>query len=56
MGPGKIVDQENLINRVEKVAEGGGWREEKTGLHEREFIETRRHWFTGKSVIIPGVL
>ena len=20
--------------------------EERTGLHEREFIETRRHWFT----------
>ena len=25
---------------------GDGWREERTGLHEREFIETRRHWFT----------
>ncbi|MDK1015855.1 mannose-6-phosphate isomerase, partial [Cronobacter sakazakii] len=24
---------------------GDGWREERTGLHEREFIETRRHWF-----------
>ncbi|NOR27731.1 MAG: mannose-6-phosphate isomerase [Lutibacter sp.] len=38
--------KENLINRVEKVDEGNGWIEEKTGLHEREFIETRRHWFT----------
>lgn len=28
------------------VAKGDGWIEEKTGLHEREFIETRRHWFT----------
>lgn len=37
----------NLINRIEPVAEGEGWREEKTGLHELEFIETRRHWFTG---------
>ncbi len=37
----------NLVNRVQKVAEGPGWREEFTGLHEREFIETRRHWFTG---------
>lgn len=37
-----------LINRVEPVAEGEGWREERTGLHENEFIETRRHWFTGK--------
>ncbi len=37
----------NLINRVEKIAEGNGWIEERTGLHEKEFIETRRHWFTG---------
>lgn len=37
---------EHLVNRVEPVAEGDGWREERTGLHEREFIETRRHWFT----------
>lgn len=36
----------NLLNRVEKIAEGDGWREERTGLHETEFIETRRHWFT----------
>jgi mannose-6-phosphate isomerase class I len=37
----------SLINRVEPVAQGDGWREERTGLHELEFIETRRHWFTG---------
>jgi mannose-6-phosphate isomerase class I len=36
----------NLVDTVEPVAEGDGWREERTGLHEREFIETRRHWFT----------
>ena len=36
-----------LINRFEPVSQGEGWREERTGLHEREFIETRRHWFTG---------
>lgn len=35
-----------LINRVETVTEGDGWCEQRTGLHEREFIETRRHWFT----------
>ena len=35
----------NLVNRIEPVAQGDGWREERTGLHEREFIETRRHWF-----------
>lgn len=38
----------NLINQVEMIAEGDGWREERTGLHENEFIETRRHWFTDK--------
>ncbi|EJG2383595.1 class I mannose-6-phosphate isomerase [Raoultella ornithinolytica] len=37
---------DNLVNQVEHVAEGEGWREERTGMHEREFIETRRHWFT----------
>ncbi len=37
----------NLINRITPVAQGNGWCEERTGLHEREFIETRRHWFTG---------
>jgi mannose-6-phosphate isomerase class I len=39
--------RKNLVNRIEKVAEGNGWIEERTGLHELEFIETRRHWFTG---------
>ncbi len=37
--------QQNLINRMDQVSSGHGWREERTGLHEREFIETRRHWF-----------
>jgi len=36
-----------LINRFEIVREAEGWREERTGLHDLEFIETRRHWFTG---------
>lgn len=40
--------KDNLVNRVEPVSCGGGWRQERTGLHEREFIETRRHWFTEK--------
>jgi mannose-6-phosphate isomerase class I len=34
------------LNLVQPIAEGEGWREERTGLHELEFIETRRHWFT----------
>ena len=41
--------EKDLINCFEKLAEGDGWMEERTGLHEREFIETRRHWFS-KSV------
>jgi hypothetical protein len=36
----------SLVNQVTPVASGDGWREESTGLHELEFIETRRHWFT----------
>jgi hypothetical protein len=27
------------------VTDGKGWREERTGLHGLQFIETRRHWF-----------
>jgi mannose-6-phosphate isomerase class I len=36
----------NLVDRVRPIAAGDGWREESTGLHPLEFIETRRHWFT----------
>ncbi len=38
--------KKNLVNRIEKINEGDGWVEERTGLHEREFIETRRFWFS----------
>lgn len=38
--------KENLVNAVTEIASGDGWREERTGLHENEFIETRRHWFS----------
>ena len=38
--------ERELVNPIEQVAEGEGYIEERTGLHEREFIETRRHWFT----------
>lgn len=38
--------EEQLVNAVERVGEGQGWQEERTGLHELEFIETRRHWFS----------
>ena len=39
--------KEHLHNNIQALGSGDGWREERTGLHEREFIETRRHWFTG---------
>jgi mannose-6-phosphate isomerase class I len=37
--------RKNLVSRIESIGAGDGWREERTGLHELEFIETRRHWF-----------
>ena len=40
--------EDNALNLVEDVAFGDDWYEERTGLNELEFIETRRHWFTGK--------
>jgi hypothetical protein len=38
--------RENLVNPTRPIADGPEWREEATGLHSLEFIETRRHWFT----------
>lgn len=39
-----VTDQ--LVDQVDQIASGPGWAEERTGLHELEFIEVRRHWFT----------
>lgn len=44
----------HLIGQVCSVAAGDGWREERTGLHSLEFLETRRHWFTGPVVHDTG--
>jgi hypothetical protein len=52
LGPERT--KKELINTIEVIAMGEGWREERTGLHEREFIETRRHWFTGPVVHRTG--
>lgn len=35
----------NLVSPTVEVASGPGWVEERTGLHDLEFIEVRRHWF-----------
>jgi len=40
--------KKNLINQIQLIGQGDGWKEEKTGLYKSEFIETRRHWFTKK--------
>ncbi len=40
--------KENLVNHTEPLRTGDGWREEKTGARERNFIETHRCWFTKK--------
>jgi len=37
---------EQLVDKFTVIEEGNGWKEEKTGLHPNEFIETRRHTFT----------
>lgn len=38
--------KEHLVNHTTEIGSSDGWREERTGLHPNEFIETRRHWFT----------
>ena len=35
-----------LLNHVELISSGDGWKEERTGLHSSQFLETRRTWFT----------
>ena len=40
--------KDHLINQIEHIEAGDGWREERTGLDEGSFIETRRHWFSKK--------
>jgi mannose-6-phosphate isomerase class I len=37
----------SLINKVQVLTSNDHMTEERTGLHPREFIETRRHWFSG---------
>jgi mannose-6-phosphate isomerase class I len=39
----------NLVNQTELIYEGTDYTEEKTGLHEFEFIETRRFTSGGKT-------
>ena len=40
--------KQNALNLVSVIHEEEGIKEERTGLNELEFIETRRHWFNKK--------
>src|SRR5699024_1937105 len=37
--------EKNLVGQVDRIRQDGDVIEERTGLHELEFIEVRRHWF-----------
>ncbi|SIO29562.1 class I mannose-6-phosphate isomerase [Agromyces cerinus] len=37
--------EQNLVGQVQEIRREPGLVEERTGLHELEFIEVRRHWF-----------
>lgn len=41
--------RDHLVNKVTPLGWGPGWKAERTGLHEAEFIETHRHWFIGQA-------
>jgi mannose-6-phosphate isomerase class I len=38
--------EDNLVGQVTELSNDGDVVEERTGLHELEFIEVRRHWFS----------
>lgn len=42
--------KENLIDQAKVLSENSECKVEKTGLHEREFIETRRYTLSGKTL------
>jgi mannose-6-phosphate isomerase class I len=42
--------ERNLVGQVEELRREPGLIEERTGLHELEFIEVRRHWFEQQAV------
>lgn len=41
--------KDNLVNQIEPVSTGEGWKEEKTGLYKGSFIQTNRFWFSQKT-------
>ncbi|MBM5721042.1 hypothetical protein D8X92_10035 [Listeria ivanovii] len=43
--------QNNLINQTKILYKDSEITSEQTGLHELEFIQTERHWFTGSIIL-----
>jgi len=43
-----------LVNVITPLEEHAEWRSERTGLHELEFIETRRYWINGAVTLNTG--
>lgn len=41
--------KDKLINQFVTLSEGEGWKEERTGLYDGFFIETRRYWMNTKT-------
>lgn len=46
--------REQLVNDIRTVADAEEHTEEITGLHEQEFIQTRRHWFSEPITLRTG--
>jgi mannose-6-phosphate isomerase class I len=40
--------EKNLINNIRTIKDEVDYKEEQTGLHQLQFIETRRYWHSGK--------
>lgn len=40
--------KEHLFNNITSISLNGHVKEESTGLHDTQFIETRRHWFDAR--------
>ncbi|WP_293696123.1 class I mannose-6-phosphate isomerase [uncultured Agrococcus sp.] len=46
--------RDHLVNDIRTVADAEEHTEEITGLHEQEFIQTRRHWFSEPITLRTG--
>ena len=42
--------RENLLSNIQELSDNDHLKVERTGLHELEFIETKRYWFDRETV------